>query len=249
MEGGLFNNVKKIGNFIIKISKKDSGISNQIIKEMSYGTEKEYAININNVGIKTAKVYFSFPLFHYHVSVQKYIAGQTVQEILNDKNIPIKEKLHVFEKYIDIYTMSQVNDNLCLDWNMKNFIYKEDEIYYVDLVPCLYKDIIKKSTSNNLLQYKESYLNKNIQIAGILGYTIMPFIKYKSKEEVKEIYQKINDILYQKLKFSLNSMDYHLQHVYLYKLIQIDDYLNTDLTYEKMKNNIDNHSMQKTFQK
>ena len=247
MEAGLFNNVKKIGNYILKISKNKDMISRQIIREMSYGTEKEYAKNIHEVGIKTAKVYFSCGIFHYQISIQKYIAGQTVQDILNDVNISIEKKLKVFEKFIDIYKLSQSNSNLCLDWNMKNFIYKDSDIYYVDLVPCLYKNVIEKSTSKNLEQYKESYLNQNIQIAGILGYSTMSFIKYMKKEEAIHVYLKILNILKDKLDFSLNIEKNNLHHVYYYKLIQIEKYFHTDLTYENMKQKINNHSMTNTF--
>ena len=42
-------------------------------------------------------------------------------------------------------------------------IQADDEIYYVDLAPCLYKDKIMQSNSDNLSQYRESYLNKNIK--------------------------------------------------------------------------------------
>lgn len=71
---------------------------------------------------------------------------------------------------------------------MKNFIVSENEIYYIDFVPSLYKDKIEKSIAPNLLQYKESYLNDKVQISGILGYAIMSFLKNETKENAIHIY-------------------------------------------------------------
>lgn len=245
MESGLFNNIIKVDNYVIKISKKDSEISNQIMTEMSSGTSEEYAMHINNVGIKTAKIQTSFMCDDYDILVQEYIEGKTIQQLLNDENIDINMKVRVFEKFIDLYKLSEKDSNLCLDWNMKNFILNNDEIYYVDLTPCLYKDKIMQSNSDNLSQYRESYLNKNIQLAGILGYAIMPLIKYKSKEEVQVVYNKFLDILKEKLDFDLNSCSNELNHVYFYKLSQIQEHINSNITYDDMVCNISNYSMEK----
>ena len=129
MESGLFNNIIKVDNYVIKISKKDSEISNQIMTEMSSGTPEEYAMHINNVGIKTAKIQSSFMCDDYDILVQEYIEGKTIQQLLNDENIDINMKVRVFEKFIDLYKLSEKDSNLCLDWNMKNLILNNDEIY------------------------------------------------------------------------------------------------------------------------
>ena len=179
MESGLFNNIIKVDNYVIKISKRDSEISNQVMDEMNSGTPEEYAAHINNIGIKTAKIQSSFMCDDYDILVQEYIDGVTIQQLLNNENVSTDIKVSVFEKFIYLYKLSEKDSNLCLDWNMKNFILNNDEIYYVDLTPCLYKDKIMNSKSDNLSQYRESYLNKNIQVAGILGYAVMSFVKYK----------------------------------------------------------------------
>ncbi len=243
MEGGLFNNIIKLDNRVMKISRRDSEISNQVMEEMNSRTPEEYAKDINELGIKTARIFSSFDCSDYVVLIQEFIDGRTIQSILNDKNSSINEKIKVFDKFIDVYQKSEPNDNLCLDWNMKNFILKDDEIYYVDLTPALYKDKIRESNSENLKQYRDSYLDKNIQLAGILGYAIMPFLEYKTKEEASIIFRKFNLILKEKLDFILDITD--LKHVYLYKLSQIVDYLSSDLSYKNMKNNISSYSMEK----
>lgn len=245
MESGLFNNIIKVDNYVIKISKRDSEISNQVMEEMSFGTPEEYAMHINNVGIKTAKIQSSFICDDYDILVQEYIEGETIQQLLNNENVDINVKIRVFEKFLDLYKLSEKDSNLCLDWNMKNFILNNDEIYYVDLTPCLYKNKIMQSKSDNLSQYRESYLNRNIQLAGILGYAIMPFVKYKSKEEVQIVYNKFLNILKEKLIFDLSKCSKEFNHVYFYKLLQIQEHINSNITYEEMVDNISSYSMEK----
>ncbi len=245
MESGLFNNIIKVDNYVIKISKRDSEISNQVMDEMNSGTPEEYAAHINNIGIKTAKIQSSFMCDDYDILVQEYIDGVTIQQLLNNENVSTDIKVSVFEKFIYLYKLSEKDSNLCLDWNMKNFILNNDEIYYVDLTPCLYKDKIMNSKSDNLSQYRESYLNKNIQVAGILGYAVMSFVKYKSKEEVQIIYNKFLDILKEKIDFDLTKCTKDFNHVYFYKIYQVQEYLSSNITYEEMINNISNYSMEK----
>lgn len=245
MESGLFNNIIKVDNYVIKISKRNSEIANQIMNEMSFGTPKEYVEYINNVGIKTAKIKSSFIYDDYDILVQEYIEGKTIQQLLNDENVDTDVKVKVFGKFIDLYKLSEKDSNLCLDWNMKNFIINNDVIYYVDLTPCLYKDKIMQSKSDNLFQYRVSYLNKNIQLAGILGYAIMSFVKHNSKEEVKDVYNRLLSILKEKLDFDLDNCTNEFNHVYFCKLLQLQEYINSNITYEEMINNTSNYSMEK----
>ena len=110
MESGLFNNIIKIDNYVIKISKRDSEISNQVMTEMSSGTPEEYAMHINNVGIKTAKIQSSFMCDDYDILVQEYIEGKTIQQLLNDENIDINTKVRTFEKFINLLYYDSVNN-------------------------------------------------------------------------------------------------------------------------------------------
>ena len=245
MENGLFNNIIKVDNHVIKISKRDSKISNQVLNEMSFGTSEEYAVHINNVGIKTAKIEASLICDDYDVLVQEYIEGKTIQQLLDAESECVDFKVKVFEKFIGLYKLVEQDGNLCLDWNMKNFILNNDEIYYVDLTPCFYKDKIKQSKSANLSQYRDSYLNRNIQLAGILGYAIMPFVKYMPKKEVQMIYNKFLSILKEQLDFDLDDCSEEFNHVYFYKIYQIQEYIKSNITFEEMISNTSNYSMEK----
>ena len=58
MESGLFNNIIRVENRIIKISKRDSSITKQVMEELNSRTPEEYANDINALGIKTARIIY-----------------------------------------------------------------------------------------------------------------------------------------------------------------------------------------------
>lgn len=245
MESGTFNNIRKIGNFVIKILKETDDISKQIMEEMNSRSVNEYVKDINSVGIKTAKVFAMLKIRSVSIMVQEYISGITVQDVLLSEEISVKDKLKIFKQFLSLYQNAQKNKNLCLDWNMKNFILSGEDIYYIDFVPCLYRDKILQSTAENLLQYRESYLEQKIQIAGILGYAMMPFLKSSSLENSKIVYEKMKAYFREIVSISFEPDDLIGEHVYLYKLKQIEMYLNSMITYEEMISNIKGYSMEK----
>ena len=176
--------------------------------------------------------------------IQEYISGETIQSILESNKVNIENKLKTFYKFLLLYSQSKSNDNLCLDWNMKNFIFNGNAIYYVDFVPCLYKDKIAKSTAANLQQYRESYLDDYIRAAGILGYAIMPFIKAYSKNSVIEIYNRIKYLFKLTTNIYFDDLNFDENHVYLYKLQKIDEYLNSDMSYDDLITLLNEYSME-----
>lgn len=242
MENGTFNSLNKIGKVVIKISKANDELTKQVMKEMNSRSVKEYARDINMIGINTGKVYLNFNIFNRTIILQEFIKGKTVQEVLLDSAISNDEKLDVYNRFLQIYTKLKEQNNLCLDWNMKNFIVGENEIYYIDFVPSLYKDKIKSSTSTNLFQYKESYLNDKVQISGILGYAIMPFLKTESKENASCIYLKLKQL--SEVASGIILDDISSNHVYIYKLKKIEEYLYSDMTYQKLLEAINDYSME-----
>lgn len=97
------------------------------------------------------------------------------------------EKLKIFRELIVLYSKTLRNDNLCLDWNLKNFIISKGNIYYIDYVPALYKNKIKELKSERLEQYKTSYLDRKVQLAGIMSYAIVPFFN-ENKQELRKVF-------------------------------------------------------------
>ena len=242
MENGTFNSLNRIGKIVIKVSKANDDLTQQVMKEMSSRSVKEYAKDINMVGISTGKVYLNFKFFNRNIILQEFIKGRTVQEILSDNDISYDERLEVYNNFLKIYSKLKNQNNLCLDWNMKNFIVSENEIYYIDFVPSLYKDKIEKSTSPNLSQYKESYLNDKVQISGILGYAIMSFLKNESKETAIYIYLKLKQL--SEVASGLGLDNNNFNHVYIYKLKKIEEYLYSDMTYQELLELINEYSME-----
>ena len=242
MENGTFNSINRIGKVVIKVSKGNDELAQQVMKEMNSKSVKEYARDINMIGISTGKVYFNFNFFNRNIILQEFIKGKTVQEILLDNDISYDEKMEVYNNFLQIYSKLKNQNNLCLDWNMKNFIVSENEIYYIDFVPSLYKDKIEKVTAPNLLQYKESYLNDKVQISGILGYAIMSFLKNESKETATYIYLKLKQLSEVASGLCLDDNNYN--HVYIYKLKKIEEYLHSDMTYQELLESINEYSME-----
>lgn len=238
MESGMFNEVFKLDKYVIKISKNDE-IFNQIVNEMTIDDVKQYEKNINNVGIKTARIYEELNFPNCKVLIQEYIEGQTLEDILRSKEHDIERKLEIFKKYTEIYKLSKQNNNLCLDWNLKNFVYNGKELIYVDLTPCLYKDSIRNIKLENLIQFRDSFLDENITIAGILGYTLKALIKEEDKETVKKAYIKIKEMLEYK------PQEKRENHIYLDKLSLLEDFLNSDMEKDELFDLLKDFSMKK----
>ena len=59
------------------------------------------------------------------------------------------------------------------------------------------------------------------------------------------IYNKFLDILKEKIDFDLTKCTKDFNHVYFYKIYQVQEYLSSNITYEEMINNISNYSMEK----
>ena len=73
----------------------------------------------------------------------------------------------------------------------------------------------------------------------------MSFVKHNSKEEVKDVYNRLLSILKEKLDFDLDNCTNEFNHVYFCKLLQLQEYINSNITYEEMINNTSNYSMEK----
>ncbi|MGM9878934.1 MAG: hypothetical protein ACI31R_02800 [Bacilli bacterium] len=240
MESGTFNDVFKLDKYIIKISKSGDEIFNQVMSEINFENVKQYEQDINRLGIKTARIYDELEFSNYKVLIQEYIEGSTLEDILSEKKYDIDYKLQIFSKYANLYKLCKQDENLCLDWNLKNFIYNDEELVYVDLTPCLYKNKIKNIESENLIQFRDSFLNENITIAGILGYTLKALLKSETKEILEKAYSKIKTMLEYEEPNEIND-----NHVYLDKLSLIEKFLYSDMDLEELFILMDNYSMKK----
>lgn len=229
MKQGTFNRIFKVGNFIVKLSKEHSSVSEEIAM-MGSDDIKKYEKDINSVGVKTSKVYLHLKLKNKSLILQEYIDGYTLQEYFESLEISNVEKLKMFRELIVLYGKTLQNDNLCLDWNLKNFIISDGNIYYIDYVPALYKNKIKELQSERLEQYKTSYLDRKIQLAGIMSYAIVPFFN-ENKQELRQVFLCMMSCIEEILNIKYDD-NYLTDHVYIKKINMIFNYLNSNQDYE-----------------
>ena len=85
---------------------------------------------------------------------------------------------------------------------MKNFIIKNGNLVYVDLVPSIYKSKLSQENIDND-EYKNYYLNKNLAIANVTNYFLRS-IAYLPKEELKIILLKVKIIVKELFDFELD---------------------------------------------
>ena len=243
MKKGTFNKIIRFGNVILKLSTEHNSIANEMLK-LDAKDIKKYEKDIRNVGINTSKVYLSWYLNEKNIILQQFIDGKTVQEYLDCEEISPKDKLILFKRIVEMYKLSLSNENLCLDWNLNNFIIQHNEVYYVDYVPALYKDKIKSVDSDMLRQYQLSLIDKQIQLSGIVTYAIVPFFDM-SKEKLSEVYYSMKKTIETILNVDMNYKT-NADHVYIKKLLVLEDYLNTNMNKKNFLEIYNSISMVKT---
>jgi len=231
MQKGSFNKIYKIGNIILKINKCEDNFSKLIMKEIDSKKYKKYQKNLNKIGIKTSKIYFNIDNLLF---VEKYIKGQTLQEIIEDKKISINKKITLLKKLLKIYKRT-LNTNICIDCNMKNYIVNKKEIYYIDFMPSLYRNKIINVENNILKDYKMLYIDTKLQLLSIINYVLksMMYLDIKKLEEFRN-----NLINYIEKNFKI-ILKFNYQNITIkkYELINkyIDGYIGKEDYYKEYK--------------
>lgn len=243
MKQGTFNKIFRIGNLVIKLSKEHSSVSKEIAM-MGSDDIKKYENDIKATGVRTSKIYLHLKSKNTSLILQEYIKGYTLQEFFENIEISNLDKLKMFRELIVLYRKTLKNDNLCLDWNLKNFIISKGEIFYIDYVPALYRNCIEKVTSERLAQYKASYLDKQIQLAGIISYAIVPFFK-ENKSLLNDVYKNMISCIEEILGIRFENLNLS-NHVYMKKLGIISEYLCSCQSYEEFIQQYKSVTMEKT---
>lgn len=246
MKKGTFNKIVRFGNLVLKLSTEHNSIATEMLKLDSKNVSR-YEKDINQVGINTSKVYLSLKFNDKNLIIQEFIDGQTVQEYLDSNDVSSRAKLVIFKRIIEMYGMSLSNPNLCLDWNLNNFIIQNNDIYYVDYVPALYKNKINNVHSELLQEYQLSLIDKHVQLAGIVCHAIIPFFT-SPKTELKEVYfsmkEMIEEILGVKMDYTSN-----FDHTYIKKMMLLEEYLTTNQDEHEFSEKYNSISMLKTAHK
>lgn len=127
----------------------------------------------------------------------------------------------------DLFRLSLKNSNLRIDWNLNNFILNKDEIFLIDYIPSLYMSNLSSINTDTTRDLFVLYSNLDIQLAGIIGYSMFPFLGYE-KNKLKEIYKDIF-----KYADKIYKIDKKKKHVFMDRIILIDKYLSSNMTRDE----------------
>ena len=221
--GSYIKGIKK-GPFFLKIITPRTKTEEKIYLKLNETPEiiKKYTRDIKMLNIKCAK---NFRVTKKRL-IQEYIKGQTVDEYIND-NFDCDLKINMIKKVLDLFEKSLKNSNLRIDWNLKNFIIKNNDIILVDYVPSIYMENLNKIKEDSTMELYDLYFNLDIQLAGIIGYSICPFLELE-----KELFEKIYNEIYS-YATSIYRINKTKEHVFIEKINLIDKYLNNKIDTEK----------------
>ena len=219
---GSFNKILIIKNKVFKIEKVVDLYSHNILVNID-SDHKKYYEDLKKIKIDVAKLYFDKKIFGKNVEVQEYIKGINLSHYMENRNIPVDEKINMLKKLLIIYKKT-INEDVSLDLNMKNFIISENKLIYIDLVPAIYKSLLPKDDIEKD-EYINYYLNINLAIANIINYFLRSLIylpKYKLKKILKKVKIMIKELLDINLDMSKNK-----------KANLINEYINGNMSYQE----------------
>lgn len=227
MKKGSYSSVEKYGFFVIKKIKPITKIEETIYRNLNcYGkTVLRYVKDIRGVGIKCADIYYA----SNQTVIEEYIKGDTIDKYINS-DIDKNKKIDIIKRVLDMFKLSLVNDNLRIDWNLKNFIISKNSIILIDFIPCIYVDKLNTIKSGITRDLYELYKNLDIQLMGIIGYSIFPFLEYE-KKEFEQIYKDIYNYA-----DKIYKIDKSKKHIFVDRILLIDEYLTSDMSREDFVN-------------
>ena len=236
MAHGTYSSGKKCGPFFIKKIKPITKIEDIIYSNLNkdYKVAKKYVKDISQTGINCAKLYYASK----NIIIEKYISGYTVDQYIN-LDIEDSDKIATIKRMLDLFKLSLKNNDLRIDWNLNNFILHNGQIILIDYVPSLYLSKLGSINCDITKDLYELYCNLDIQLAGIISYSIIPFLKY-NKKKLKKIYLDIftyADNIYK--------IDKQKKHIFLDKLLLIENYLSSNMNKDKFINKYSNLSLSK----
>lgn len=158
---------------------------------------------------------------------------------MKDKNYNISFKKEIIYEILNKIILLK-DSEVIIDWNLKNFIMFDNEIYYIDFTPVFYRKNVMSINSKKLKPYTDMLLDNKIQFCSFLGYVCI-YLIYLPKKVLKSIFDELilfakdNGIIINKIK-----VDSHLLEK---KLFLIYKYLNGNMSRKKLINNLSKYSM------
>lgn len=215
---------------------------------------------LNNAKVKMPKLIKCEEENNLCVVCQEYIDGVSMVEWIAENNIIQQLKSHL--KYFDIllgYQLDsyQKNENIRIDFNLNNFVLRNNELYLVDIMPPLFID---ESVMRNRKKYNakaaelvELYFNINYQIVSLIGYWFMECIYDLSllqepnrRNKVKEIVSKFVECGNKRIEgynkqFPKIDKEYIYEHAGSYffmRLYWLYEYIESNIVFEELVNYI-----------
>lgn len=224
MRKGSYSEGKKYGFIFVKkirpITKIEEVIFNGLNKDKKI--VKRYVSDIKKLGISCSNVYY----VSSKLLIQKYIKGISVDEYINS-NISDSEKIKIIKSILELFKLTLNSTNIRIDWNLNNFILSNNKIILVDYIPSLYVDKLGSINTDITKDLYDLYNNLDIQLCGIIGYSMVPFLEY-DKDTFKNIYKEIID--YSNKIYIINRKK---RHIFIERILLIEEYLDSDMKKEE----------------
>lgn len=225
MGRGSYSNGIKIGSLFLKQVCPITKIEKIIYDGLNSNPNiiRQYIKDIKKTNIECAPMY----IVTKKILVEKYIKGQTIDEYINTKTVSKNDKILLIKKLLDTFKKSMKNPEIRIDWNLRNFIIKNKKIVLVDYIPSLYFKNLEIINQDVTFELYQLYKNYDIQITGIVGYTMMAFLNL-SKQEFKQIYEIVFNYANEIYK-----IDKKKNHIFIKRINLIDKYLNSNLSKQE----------------
>lgn len=189
---GTYTNTKFDGNLIYKNVSPDSGAEKYIFETLSKDVDiNEYIAKISHF-VELPEICE----YENNVVKQNIIEGKNVDEYLMEADINDDKVVTLYRSLVQIYKNIKQDDSLTLDFNLFNFIVKDEEnLVFVDVTPPLFTEKIEQ-LDDRFMSQRELFLNKPLQLTSFSMYFMMPFIiRDTKKEDLDELYTKMLGVI------------------------------------------------------
>lgn len=141
---------------------------------------------------------------------QAYISGKSLRDWISDHYFwdDCNSHFFYFSKLLEYQRNAyQVNQNIRIDFNLKNFILHDRKAYLVDIIPPIYTDhfeTISKThkLSDKILLLMQLYRNIDWQMTAIIGYWMQEQLKFFSNMEEEVRREAITDLLMEMIQIA-----------------------------------------------
>lgn len=221
---------------------------------------KRYYFELCQAGVVMPKILAVNEENHSIRLKQTYISGKSLRDWISETYFfdDCNSHFFYFSKLLEYQRNAyQVNQNIRIDFNLKNFILHDREAYLVDIIPPIYTDhfeTISKThkLSNKILLLMQLYHNIDWQVTAIIGYWIQEQLKFFSSMEDEVRREKITYILMEMIQIANQYLDSYtgfpvIDETAITKNKTIIYHNKLDLLYRYMKKQISFSDMTETY--